>query len=178
MRLFHVRAGLRALTGRNSSQREPNSDRRRRSRLFCCGRYAELRIFLLQRPSGFAKIQRRRAPVPVSLYHVIWEQPKAAVLKKGWETIQKAESMGAKTSREREYIAAVAAFSRDPEKPDYAARATAYSKVMEQLHNHYPKDGDAAAFYALSLLAAEPPQDTNLVNRKKAVAILQKHFAE
>jgi len=60
--------------------------------------------------------------VAMSLYHVIWEQPKAAVLEKGWEAIQKAESMGAKTSREREYIAAVAAFSRDPEKPDYARR--------------------------------------------------------
>jgi hypothetical protein len=116
--------------------------------------------------------------VAMSLYHVIWERPEAAVLKKGWEAVQRAESVGAKTNREREYIAAVTAFSRDPEKPDYAARAMAYSKAMEQLYGHYPKDGEAAAFFALSLLAAEPPHDTSLVNRKKAVAILQKLFAE
>ena len=42
----------------------------------------------------------------------------------------------------------------------------------------YPDDREAAAFYALSLLASEPDDDTTFANRKKAAAVLEKLFAE
>src|ERR1019366_4240659 len=41
----------------------------------------------------------------------------------------------------------------------------------------YPDDHEAAAFYALSLIASEPDNDTTFANRKKAGAILEKLFA-
>jgi tetratricopeptide (TPR) repeat protein len=45
---------------------------------------------------------------------------------------------------------------------------------MEQLYRDYPNDHEAAAFYALSLVAIEPP---TLANRKAAADILEKLFS-
>jgi tetratricopeptide (TPR) repeat protein len=45
------------------------------------------------------------------------------------------------------------------------------------VYETYPDDHEAAAFYALSLLASEPEDDTTFANRKKAAAILEKLFA-
>ena len=49
---------------------------------------------------------------------------------------------------------------------------------MEKVYQKYPDDHEAAAFYALSLLASEPDNDTTFANRKQAGAILEKLFAE
>ena len=49
--------------------------------------------------------------------------------------------------------------------------------AMEKVYERYPDDHEAAAFYALSLLASEPDNDTTFANRKKAGAILEKLFA-
>ena len=114
----------------------------------------------------------------ITRWHALWEQPDGPAREQGWADVEKAQSLRAKTERERDYIAAAAAFYRNPEKSDYAARAAAYSKAMEQLHQKYPADGEAASFYALSLLAlpaTDPAAD--LANRKKAVAILQELLA-
>ncbi len=46
------------------------------------------------------------------------------------------------------------------------------------MHQRYPDDREAATFYALSLLASEPDNDTTFANRKKAAALLEKLFAE
>ena len=51
-------------------------------------------------------------------------------------------------------------------------RVAAYSQAMEKLHEKYPEDHEAAAFYGLSLLAAAPPRDTTFANQKKALALL------
>lgn len=113
--------------------------------------------------------------VAMSFYHLIWERPDAESLKKGWAQVEKAEALGAKTAREREYIAALATFYQEPEKRDYAGRARAYAKAMEQIYQHYPEDGEAAAFYSVSLLA---PDVVSAANRKEAIAILDKLFAQ
>jgi len=107
----------------------------------------------------------------MSLYHQLWEHPGAEALKKGRDELKQAEALHAKTAREREYIGAAAAFFQESDKLDYHDRAVAYSKAMEQLHSHFPEDGEAAAFYALSLIAL-PGDDSDLTNRKKAIAIL------
>ena len=112
-------------------------------------------------------------------WHALWEQPDGPTRERGWADAEKARSLGAKTQRERDYIAAATALYRNPEKSDYAARAAAYSDAMEQVHQKYPNDGEAAAFYALSLLALPAPDSaSDLANRKKAVAILQTLLAE
>src|SRR5438552_7213445 len=48
---------------------------------------------------------------------------------------------------------------------------------MEQMYAKYPDDREASAFYALSLLASEPDNDTTFANRKKAAEVLEKLFA-
>lgn len=114
----------------------------------------------------------------MSIYYPIWSEPDQKTRQEGWDDIAKAKSLGAKTEREQEYIAALEVFYQDPEKDDYDARTAAYARAMEQVYAHFPQDHDAAAFYALSLICEEPPKDAPLANRKKAGAILEKLFAE
>ena len=116
--------------------------------------------------------------VAMSLYHQLWERPDAADLKRGWEEMQKAQALPLKSAREREYVAALAAYYRDYDKKDHQARATAYADGMEKTYRDHPADHEAAAFYALSLLGSEPPEDTTFANRKKAIPILNELFAK
>ncbi len=114
--------------------------------------------------------------VAMSQWHPLWEHPDAAALKKGAEALQKAETLGPKTDREKAYVAALEKFYQDPGKLDHQARAEAYSQAMGLLHQHYPNDLEAGAFYALSLLASEPTPDPGLAHRREALAILNVLF--
>jgi len=114
----------------------------------------------------------------MSGYHQLWGRPSKADLKSGWDLVQQAQKLQAKTQREREYIAAIAVFYRDAETIDHKKRAAAYANAMEGVYQRNPKDREAGVFYALSLLGSEPDDDPTLANPKKAVAILSKLFDE
>jgi tetratricopeptide (TPR) repeat protein len=111
----------------------------------------------------------------MTLWHALWEHPNAASLNTGYEDLQKAT--GARTPRERAYIAAANAFFVDDPRLDYKARTVSYSDAMAKVHADYPEDADAAALYALSLVAIPAQGDADLANRKQAIAILDKLFA-
>jgi hypothetical protein len=115
--------------------------------------------------------------IAISYFHQIWNRPGESVVAQGWAEMQKAQSPAAKTPRERAYIAALSDFYR-PGKQEYPERIQAYSDAMGKLYNQYPNDIDAGAFYALSLLAAAPPNDTSLTANHKAMAILALLFAK
>jgi len=116
--------------------------------------------------------------VAMSLWHQLWNHPEANVISRGLDEVHKAESLQAKaTDREHAYIAAMAAFYGNSEKSDHDARAQAYSDAMKKVYESYPEDHEAAAFYALSLLASGPHNDDTFANRKAAAAILEKLFA-
>lgn len=115
--------------------------------------------------------------IGMSLWHQLWNKPDVATVKQGQAEVAKAEALHPKTQRERDYIEALGAFYRGPEPRDEDAQDKAYSDAMEKVYEKYPDDHEAAAFYALSLLASEPEQDTTFANRKKAAAILEKLFA-
>jgi len=115
--------------------------------------------------------------IAMSLWHQIWNQPDAATSKKGIAELEKAKSLHPRTQRERDYIVALDSFYANSDKRKYKARVNAYSQSMEQLHNSYPDDHEATAFYALSLLASEPEHDVTHANRKKAANVLEKLFA-
>jgi tetratricopeptide (TPR) repeat protein len=114
--------------------------------------------------------------IAMSIYHQIWNRPDEDTMAQGRAETQKATAPAAKTAREREYIAALSRFYQ-PGQQDYRARVEAYSAAMGDLFRHYPKDTDAGAFYALSVLAAEAPDDTSLVQEHKALAVLNPLFA-
>jgi tetratricopeptide (TPR) repeat protein len=116
--------------------------------------------------------------VALSLFHQIWERPDPPALKRGWDEIEIAQKIGAKTERERGYISALALFYRDSATQDHLKRAGAYSDAMGKLFQQYPTDVEAGAFYGLSLLAAASPKDTTLSSEKKAVEVLNKLFQQ
>src|SRR5277367_5995297 len=114
--------------------------------------------------------------VAMSYFHQIWDRPDERSIALAWAEMQKAQSPAAKTARERAYIAALSDFFR-PGKQEFPARIQAYSDAMARLYGQYPEDVDAGAFYALSLLAATPPDDTSLAANRKAMAVLTPLFA-
>jgi hypothetical protein len=107
----------------------------------------------------------------MSLYHQLWNPPSAADLVVGWQLIQKAESAAEHNPREHAWIEALAAFYK-PGSASVAQRTTRYSESMQKLHAAFPSDDEAAVFYALSVLADAPPDDTELLYARKAVKIL------
>jgi tetratricopeptide (TPR) repeat protein len=116
--------------------------------------------------------------IAMSYWYPLWYPPNAAALKAGSDAVDKALAAQPKTDRERDYIAAIAAFYRDNDKIDHRTRAVAYEKAMEQVHLRYPDDREAGVFYSLALIATAPPTDKTYANQKKAAAILEKVRAE
>lgn len=117
--------------------------------------------------------------VAMSYYHPLWDGPTPAELEKGKSAIEKAGVAGAKSERERDYIAALDAFYRNADRLDLKARALAYSDAMGKLHERYPDDDEAAVFYALSLIAAGTMDgDHAFPKQKKAGAILNQVLAK
>jgi hypothetical protein len=111
----------------------------------------------------------------MSQWHQLWNRPDAATTKKGRAEIKKARSLHAGTARERDYIEAIKAFYGG--KGSHDRRATAYSNAMEKVFQRNPDDHEAAAFYALSLLASSDEKDPNFPDNKKAAAVLENLFA-
>ncbi|HEX3411356.1 MAG TPA: hypothetical protein VHT00_06520 [Stellaceae bacterium] len=116
--------------------------------------------------------------IAMSHWYPLWYPPSPAALKAGSEAVEKAMAAPTKTEREKDYIAAIAAFYRDNDKLDHRTRALAYEKAMEEVYLKYPDDREAGVFYALALDATAPPTDKTYANQKKAAEILNKVWKE
>src|SRR5580698_4922113 len=114
--------------------------------------------------------------IAMSIWHELWNRPDATIIARGHAEIKIAGSLHPKTDRERDYITAMDEFYRG-KKRDYHDRANTYCQSMATTYKDFPDDREAAAFYALSLLASEPDDDTTFDNRKQAAAVLEKLFA-
>jgi len=113
----------------------------------------------------------------ISRYHQLWSRPSAEDSKRAWELLQKAQTVGAKTRRERDYIDALAAFFRGYAETQHEKHALAYSRAMEKVYQRYPQDHEAAVFYALSLLASSN-EKSGEANAQKAISILNRLFEQ
>jgi len=110
----------------------------------------------------------------MSRYEQLWEFPSGKKLRLGAQDIQHAQTLGASTERERGYIAAAAAFYLADAKLSETQRVQAFSAALAGLHKQLPDDVNAAAFYALSVLALADQQEVDAqANRKTAIAILE-----
>ncbi|HEV8723073.1 MAG TPA: hypothetical protein VGW77_20860 [Candidatus Binatia bacterium] len=104
--------------------------------------------------------------------------PDAAALKRGLASIERAKAIGAKTQRERDYIAAIELFYKDSDKLDHRTRVLAYEKAMERLYLAYSQDTEAAIFYALALNEAIDFEDKTYARQLKAARILESVWAK
>src|SRR5215472_843797 len=92
--------------------------------------------------------------VAMSNWSPLWYPPSEAALKAGADAVAKAQSIGTKTDRERDYIEAIASFYRDSDKLDNRTRSVA------------------------TLDTTALPTDKTYANQEKAAKILQRVFAE
>ena len=103
-----------------------------------------------------------------------WGTPSANQLRQGWQEIEIAKSLHAKTERERGYISASFSFFHHPDKK--VDRQQKYLKGMEKVYRRYPDDYEAAAFYAFALMDSDREDDPTHAQRRAAAAILEKLF--
>jgi tetratricopeptide (TPR) repeat protein len=90
--------------------------------------------------------------------------------------MEEAERVGAKTERERDYIAALGLFFKDLETAEYRPRAIAFEEAMARVAGRYPQDDEAQILYALILDATALPTDKTYANQRKAAGILEPLF--
>ena len=92
--------------------------------------------------------------------------------------MEKGKTIGAKSERERDWLAAIELYYKDYDKVDQTERGLAYEKAMEALMEKYPDDPEAAVFYALALNETALPSDKTYAKQLKAGAILEKLAAK
>ncbi|MCU1255771.1 MAG: hypothetical protein JWM83_2070 [Candidatus Angelobacter sp.] len=103
-------------------------------------------------------------------YRPLWDGADEKALNKGRQSLAKIQKDWPVSQRERAYIDAIAIIFSDNRRlgDDHIA---AYSRAMADIAKHYPDDGEAQAFYALSLLAL-PHDDSK--TREQVIAILNR----
>jgi hypothetical protein len=104
--------------------------------------------------------------------------PNPNALKAGATSIVAAQAVGAKTERERDYIADLAVFFKDWQTTDHQTRAMAYERATEGLAAKYPWDDEAQILYALVLNATALPTDKTFAKQLKAASILKPLFTK
>jgi hypothetical protein len=107
-----------------------------------------------------------------------WDNPFAGhrppeVLREAEATIQKGISIGAKTQRETDYLAAVAELYKNADTVNEHTRTLNYEAAMERLAHKYPEDFEAQVFYALALAQDAQPEDKTYAKQTQAAAILK-----
>src|ERR1700733_11057717 len=116
--------------------------------------------------------------VAMSYFHQLWSPPDAVELSKGDAEIEQAGRLDVRSERERQFIAALAAYYRDSDELSHLVRAKAYADAMRAAAVSNPTDTETQVFYALSLIATAPPADRSHANQKHAAAILEPIYRE
>jgi hypothetical protein len=113
--------------------------------------------------------------IAMSYYHQLWSPPTPAELREGQLEIERASAMNRGSPRERQFIAAAAAYYAGPDRTP-PLRAKAYAEAMLAAARSNPKDTETQVFYALSLLAVAPPEDATHANQKRAAVLLERIY--
>jgi len=105
-------------------------------------------------------------------YHPLWAPPSQPELVKGAKAVELARKLTQTPEWELGYINAIAMFYKDADKIDHHTRSVSFKNAMAVMYSKYPKDKEAAIFYALALDAAADPGDKSYANQRKAGMIL------
>ena len=136
---------------------------------------------------GFNAVLREDPTCAIAYWGIAlsdWSNPFAPGIKDkgqlqlGRQSAERGKELGAKTDRERAYLAAVGKLYGDFESTPQQVRLLAYRDAMGEVAAKYPEDHEAQIFYALALAVAEDPGDKTYADQLKAGAILEKLFAE
>lgn len=112
-------------------------------------------------------------------FHPMWVPPGEDELRKGSKIIDLARSIVKnKSSRESDYLNAIATIYDQWSEVDYRTRLSKFEKASQKVFEKYPDDKEAAIFYALALRAAADPTDKTFHKQKKAGNILSAIFAD
>jgi hypothetical protein len=115
--------------------------------------------------------------IAMSNFHPLWSPPDTSELVKGSRVIALARSLITdKTSRESDYIEAVAAIYDQWNVLDHKTRLAKFEIATHDIYQKYPEDDEAAVFYALALGAAADPKDKSFQKQRKAAEILKPIF--
>lgn len=109
-----------------------------------------------------------------SLDNPLGAPPSPKQEQEGWAAVEKAQRLGAKTQRERDYIAAVAIVFRDHATVPFKTRAANYEKALEQLYTRYPQDSEAAVLYAYWLQVTADRNDLTHAKQLQSARVLEK----
>ena len=132
---------------------------------------------------AFAAVIKDDASCGIALWATAvaqWGNPFAAGIKPAAQmqaaraTLERAKAAGARSERERDYIAALAPLYDAFETVDQRTRQRAYRDAMARLAAKYPDDPEATAFYALAITGAADPADKTYADQLKAGAMLEK----
>ena len=107
--------------------------------------------------------------VAMTYFHEIWGPPTDDEFAAGRIAAQKASALGAPTARERDFIAAIAAYYQGEGVP-HPARVVAYQKAMDGVAKRNPDDHEAQIFHALAILGVaynSPPTRPTRGRRKQ-----------
>lgn len=136
---------------------------------------------------GFDAVLREDSTCAIAYWGIAlsdWSNPFApgqkdrGQLQLGRQSAERGNDLGAKTNRERAYLAAVGKLYDGTESTPQQARLIAYRDAMGDVAEKYPEDHEAQIFYALALAVAADPGDKTYADRLKAGAILENLFEE
>lgn len=111
----------------------------------------------------------------ISLWHPLWpDRPDDEVLARGRALLAQGRAAKQQTRHETAWLGALAAFYGAGGSTAYRERALAYEQAMANLHAGSPREPEAAAFYALALLASAQasPTDKSHARERKAADLL------
>jgi tetratricopeptide (TPR) repeat protein len=116
--------------------------------------------------------------IAMTLFQPLWPtRPNAAELARGWEAAAQAAALAPPTERERLFVASAAAFFKDPASADYWLRIRRWERAMAHVHAAFPQDDEAAALYALSMLAVAPVDTASRTHSQRAAELLLAVYA-
>lgn len=111
--------------------------------------------------------------IAMTLFQPLWPtRPGPEALQQGWDAVEKAKALHPPTERERFFVAAAAAFFLEPGSQDYWLRIRRWQQAMQRVSRAFPDDADAAAFYALAILATAPSDTISRAASDRAADIL------
>ena len=100
------------------------------------------------------------------------------VMADGQAALDGAAKAGLKSERERDYVAALAAFYKDHDKINHRTRVKAFEEGMQRVAQRYPEDKEAAILYGLALSVNFDPADRTFSNQLQAARMLEPIFIE